>query len=803
MIEEREKHGEIKILIAEDEMIVAKDLALRLLDLGYQVTGTASTGELAVQLAQESKPALILIDMGLAGEMDGIEASEQIRARLDIPVIFLTDHDERDVPLRAKQTEPYGYLTKPLSHPILKITIETALYKHKADRSVRETEAKYRALVEKVPAITYTAGLDGASTTIYISPQIENLLGFSQEDYFADPDLWRKRLHPDDRERVMAEVAHSHDSGDPFDSEYRMIARDGTTIWFHDSAKLVCADEEGHPLCLQGVMLDISERRRSEEALRGSEQRFRAVFNNAAVGIDVLDGFGRFIEVNTALADMLGYSKEELIGISPLDLTHPEDLGKSREHLARLVEENTHAYRLEKRYVRKDGSILFAEVTVSKILDPEGNYDSTIGVISDVTDRRNAENALRVKTHDLGERVKELNCLYRISQLREHSGISLEETLQGVVDLIAPAWEYPEITCARIIWEGKEFKTQNFGDPVSKQSADILVTGEIVGSLEVVYLEERPKSDEGPFLKEERDLINAIAERLGRMLERTKAEEALQRYQAELEQLVQERTMELVKANEQLRQEITERKKAEEVLKESARALKRSNQDLEQFAYVAAHDLREPLIGVAAYLKLLERSIGKTLENESRKYLSRSLDTVIRMDFLIQSLLDYSRVTETKRKPEPTDCNTCLAQALANLRRAIKESGATISKEPLPTVMAIPVHLTQLFQNLIGNAIKFRGSSPLKIHVGVQSRNFEHEFLVRDNGIGIAPPYFDRVFQIFQRVDNSSDPGGTGIGLATCKKIVERHGGRIWVESEPGRGSIFFFTIPDRIDTTA
>jgi PAS domain S-box-containing protein len=244
--------------------------------------------------------------------------------------------------------------------------------------------------------------------------------------------------------------------------------------------------------------------------------------------------------------------------------------------------------------------------------------------------------------------------------------------------------------------------------------------------------------------------------------------------------------------------DITERKRAESALKEKTEALERSNKDLEQFAYVAAHDLREPLVGVGVHLKLLERSAGKTLGNEAKKYLAKAMETALRMDWLIQGLLAYSRVSGNPQKFELTDCNSCLSEAISNLRAAINESGATIIVDRLPTVMAIPVIVTQLFQNLIGNAIKFRGKAPLQIHVGAEIANSEYQFWVRDNGMGIEPPHFDRIFHIFQRVDNASGPAGTGIGLATCKKIVERQGGRIWVESELGKGSIFRFTLPER-----
>jgi PAS domain S-box-containing protein len=664
------------------------------------------------------------------------------------------------------------------------------LERNKVEEALRTSEERYRAIFQGAAEGILVADQETMQLK-HANKAISDMLGYTPEEL---TNLGIEDIHPKEFLDGVINEFQTHARGDKARAEdIPCLRKDGTIFFVDVSTTLLQID--GVP-CNVGFFWDITKRKKVAEALRESEQRFRTVFNNAAVGIDVLDGRGRFIEVNSALARMLGYSKEELAEIGPLDLTHPDDLEESKECLAQLVGGKTDSYRFEKRYVRKDGSIIVADVMVSKILDRDGNYAATIGVVSDITDRRKAEYALQVKTHDLGERIKELNCLYNISQLRERGGMSLEETFHAVADLIPPAWQFPEITCARIIWEGREFKSESFGFPVAKQLANIVVHGAVVGSLEVGYLEDRPKSDEGPFLKEERDLINAIVERLGRMVERSKAEEELQKYQAQLEQLVEKRTQELVEANRQLIEEIGERKRKEEIIKESAAALERSNKDLEQFAYVAAHDLREPLVGVAAYLKLLERRIGNNLETEPKKYLSKSLNTVLRMDFLIRTLLEYSRVSDHKPQVEKTDCNVCLSQALANLKSAIKESGATITSDRLPVVLAIPLHITQLFQNLVANAIKFRGTRPVQIHVGVSSGDSDQQFWVRDNGIGIEPPHFDRIFQIFQRIDHSSGPVGTGIGLATCKKVVERHGGRIWVESEPGRGSTFWFTLP-------
>jgi PAS domain S-box-containing protein len=246
------------------------------------------------------------------------------------------------------------------------------------------------------------------------------------------------------------------------------------------------------------------------------------------------------------------------------------------------------------------------------------------------------------------------------------------------------------------------------------------------------------------------------------------------------------------------RLDITDRKRAEETLQERTEALERSNRDLEQYAYVAAHDLREPLVAVGAYLKLLERRCAKNLDEDAHKFLSRALQTTLRMDALIQSLLAYSRIGNDGRAFEDTDCNVVLKNALSNLRSSIKESGAIVTSDALPTVMADASQMLQLFQNLLSNAIKFRGDKPLRIHVGCNQGEGGSEFFVKDNGIGIEPPYFERVFRIFQRLQTGSDRPGTGIGLANCRKILEHHGGRIWVESEPGAGSTFFFTLPER-----
>lgn len=242
--------------------------------------------------------------------------------------------------------------------------------------------------------------------------------------------------------------------------------------------------------------------------------------------------------------------------------------------------------------------------------------------------------------------------------------------------------------------------------------------------------------------------------------------------------------------------EITQRLRAELELAGKAEELARSNAELEQFAYVASHDLQEPLRMVASYTQLLARRYGGKLGTEADEFIGFAVDGAKRMQQLIQDLLSYSRVT-TKGKaldlmPAEAACNL----ALGNLQETIKDSNAKVCVGPLPEVLADASQLTQLFQNLIGNAVKYRNERKPEIQVAAKSNRDHWVFSVQDNGIGIEPQYFERIFQMFQRLHTRKDYSGTGIGLAVCRKIVERHGGRIWVESQPGQGSTFLFTIP-------
>jgi two-component system sensor histidine kinase/response regulator len=235
------------------------------------------------------------------------------------------------------------------------------------------------------------------------------------------------------------------------------------------------------------------------------------------------------------------------------------------------------------------------------------------------------------------------------------------------------------------------------------------------------------------------------------------------------------------------------------LLQKQTKELARSNDELEQFAYLASHDLQEPLRMISCYTQLLEANYREKLDQQGQEFISRAVDSCRRMHHLVTDLLTYSRAGKRKKDLEAVDCEAILRQTIEDLNWNIKESSAVVTHDRLPLVVADDLQLGQVFQNLLTNALKFRGKETPKIHISAEKNESEWIFSIRDNGIGINEKYANRIFLIFQRLHAQSEYPGTGIGLALCKKIVEAHGGRIWFDSELGKGTTFYFTIPLKV----
>ena len=243
-----------------------------------------------------------------------------------------------------------------------------------------------------------------------------------------------------------------------------------------------------------------------------------------------------------------------------------------------------------------------------------------------------------------------------------------------------------------------------------------------------------------------------------------------------------------------------DRQRAEQILARQARDLERTRGELEQFAYVVSHDLQEPLRMVSSYLQLLERRYKDKLDSDAEDFINFAVDGAQRMHQLIADLVSYSRINTRGSEFEPTDLDQVLDRALASTNESVRESAAIITRDALPTLVADGGQMEQLFRHLIDNALKFQNGRIPRVHIGAEHRASEWVFFVRDNGIGIDPELADRIFVVFQRLHGRGEYPGTGMGLAICRRIVERRGGRIWVESERGEGSTFYFTMPQRAE---
>ena len=268
-----------------------------------------------------------------------------------------------------------------------------------------------------------------------------------------------------------------------------------------------------------------NELQKAHEDLRESEEKYRLLVETMSDGLGIQDKNGLITYVNDKFCKMLNYKSDEFVGRPVTYFLDERNKQILREQIYKRRKDEVKSYELE--WTGRDGNQIPTIMSPQAIFDEKGDFKGSFAVITDISDRKQAEESLRKQTHDLDERVKELNCFYGISKIREKPDIAFEEMLQEIVDLIPPSWQYPEITCARIIIEGQEYKTKNFKETVWKQTSNIVVHGKRIGILEICYLEEKPESDEGPFLKEERSLISAIAERLGRTTEHKQAQEAL------------------------------------------------------------------------------------------------------------------------------------------------------------------------------------------------------------------------------------------------------------------------------------
>jgi PAS domain S-box-containing protein len=533
---------------------------------------------------------------------------------------------------------------------------------------------------------------------------------------------------------------------------------------------------------------EIELRRRSEKSLRESELKYRTVANNTYDWEHWKRPDGSFYYVSPSCERISGYSPDDFLAEPGLmkRIIIPEDAGIFEAHTRHDVEQMK-VGETEFRIRAKDGSTRWISHNCLPVFDDAGVYIGTRGTNRDITGRKRMAEALaiqaRIATIFLTVPDDEIfnGVLKEILDIMQ-SPIGVFGYIDEAGALVVPTmtwqiWDKCRVPEKTVRFPREEWGCSSWPRAIREKRAihcnepsinipeghvgiqrhislPIQFRGEVIGLFQVA-------NKESDYTEADIRTLEEIARHVASIL------------------------------NAQL-----DRLRAEERLKLTVANLERSNKELEQFAYIASHDLQEPLRMVASYTQLLAQRYEGQLDDKAKKYIDYAVDGAGRMQRLINDLLDYSRVNRFGKPPETVDSHSSLGEALRNLSAAIEENRAIVINEDLPMVRADATQLCQLFQNLISNAIKFRGAESPRIQVSASDLGREWRFSVKDNGIGIDAQYADKVFVIFQRLHTRQEYSGTGIGLAICNRIVERHGGRIWFDSEPGKGSTFYFTLP-------
>ena len=678
-------------------------------------------------------------------------------------------------------------------------------------------------------------------------------------------------IHPDDQARSLELFRRCVDRREPFVIEKRYVRKDGRAVWVHNSVSPVY-DSSGRLQSIVTVCFEIDQRKRQEIALRDSEERYRALAEQISDGIFIADKDGRYVNANSAAAEMLGYRIDELLKLAILDVIHPDELPRLPQAMVSLG--TGQMVQSDWRLLRKDGSVFVGELRGRQL--PSGQMQS---VVRDVTARRQVEEDLR-RSEERFQFIAEkaqvgywdwdiasgrlewsplCKSLFGITQEEEMSYARFLRALhpddrartdQAVRECLESSGQREYDIEYRCCWAdgsvhwihargaaefvgGKAVRMAGIALDVSERRRTQEALRETTDRLRESEARFRTLAESVPLLVwsalpgGECDYASRQwAEYVGvpetsllgyrwleylhpddRALTVARWDEALAGatvFDVEFRILGRDGFYRWFKTRARPQRDaggkvvkwfgtntdISEMKQIEE-------QLRRANGDLEQFAYSASHDLQEPLRSVKIYSELLQQRAQSKLDGEELEFLDYLRTGATRMESLLRDLLAYTQAVRVETPAEFTDAQEAMRCALDGLAAAVAQSGAIVHVGNLPSLPVHHTHLQLLFQNLVGNAIKYhRPGVPPEIDVSARRQDGNWLFAISDNGIGIEAEYKEGIFGLFKRLHTSDEYSGTGIGLAICQRIVGRYQGRIWVESEPGRGSTFYFILP-------
>jgi len=641
---------------------------------------------------------------------------------------------------------------------------------HRLQEQQAASNKQLREVLNNLAAFVCVVTLDGTLTEV--NEAALKAANLRREDvlhrHFADTYWWA--YDPSVQQQLREAIAKAaRGERVRYDVKVRLTTNAAITI---DFMLAPVFDEVGQAKYLVASGIDITSRIKLMQQLDGQQRRYHTILNSLP-GI-VYEGTGsedaseqKMLFVSRYAEVLLGYPMERWILSDNFwrEIVHPDDW-----HTA--TQKATHVYRTGAnepvcfRCYAADGRLVFMESYNAAIHGEDGEIIGTCGVVMDVTQR-----------HQQEQEIKRLNAALAVERQR------LEQIIANVPGVVYEGVVLPEGRGQRLTYVSAHVESLLGYTP-----AELIAHPELWQ--QIIVQEDWPT-----LLARTNELYQQTTS--GSVLFRARTRDQRMLYLEMRASAVCHPDGSLI-GSVGVITDVTQRQQQEEAIRRYAVELRRSNAELEQFAYVASHDLQEPLRMVTSYLQLVEQRYVDRLDADGREFIGYAVDGASRMKELINDLLAYSRIQRSADDFAPVSMQEVFARAVHNLQIMIEDKGAEVTSDPLPEVMANRVQMVQLLQNLIGNALKFSADRPPRVHVGVQQEGSMWRFSVQDNGIGIESAYLDRIFVIFQRLHSRERYEGTGIGLAICRRIVEKHGGEISVESTPGVGSTFYFTIPIR-----
>jgi PAS domain S-box-containing protein len=808
------------VLLVDDSATRLDSLESALQPLGLRLVRADSVAT-AASCLDEDDFAVVLLDLHLR-RRGGPDAAARVRERARrTPVVLLVEPGAPDDVSGLDEAGAVDCLSLPLDPVTLRAKVSAFVDLHRSHAAQvalqrRQDEAQLtrrvaqasalaqQALAEVIPQQVWTARPDG--TLDHLNRAATDYFGRGPAEGMGAGRL--VALHPDDAAGCEAQWAQAVRTGEPFEAEFRLRRHDGVYRWHMGRATAVRDGAGGPVVRWVGTHTDIDDRRQVEAALlqqratlHESDERLRLALEAGQLGTWEWHLPTRRVTWSPQMEALHGLAAGTFAGTfeaAARDM-HPDDRAQA---LARVDQSlrGEGGQRQCYRIIRPDGAVRWLETHAQLIRDEAGQPLRLVGICSDVTERNEAEGRARQQATAEAQRTRQ----EQYTALRADVGAALSHD--------GPLTALLDACCVAIV--------QRLGVALAR----VWLVNDEAQQLELEASAGLYQGQHGPHSR-----VPLSGSKIGRIARERRAEltndvahdpDAGDPTWVAQEQMVafagyplvaNDRCLGVVAAlsREPLAPDTLDalawiagalaqgaaRKLTEVALAERAEALARSNQDLEHFAYLASHDLQEPLRMVTSYTQLLARRYRGKLDADADEFIGFAVDGVQRMQALINDLLAFSRVGTRGKPLVLTSLQVPLDAALANLRTTLAEAGAAVTHDDLPALPLDPGQLAQVFQNLLANGVKFHGDAPPRLHVGVVADGGDWQVSVKDNGIGIAPEFQDKLFVLFQHLHHRTEYAGNGIGLAICKRIIERHGGRIWVESSLGQGTTFSFTL--------